>query len=268
MARFRRSKGIGVSEKLLHIVLGDSAAGTLREACQTLGLPGKVQSIADELSHGPLHDGRARSVYFKTHIYGHSPDVGIPDDAFRDWSVLDEFVRSRAFDAITIWNSFAISDAIFLRMACARLRGFEGRVDSVNTSEGPWHGVGTNNPKQLVAHYGHRVVLSMDDRDALAREFDEIVARKDLLRVFAGDRIVSAKSDHFDSYVLSFATPQWERAARIIGNCLGNRKDHKMMIGDAFFEWRLRGLIQSGQLEAQGDLSHMRGYQVRRRGGA
>jgi hypothetical protein len=257
-----------MSEKLLHIVLGDSAAGTLKEACRTLGLPGRVHSIADELSHGPLHDGYARAVYFKTQIYGHGPDFCIPDDAFRDWTVLDEFVRSRAFDAITIWHSFAISDAIFLRMACARLRVFEGRVDSVNTSEGPWHGVGTNNPEQLVAHYQHRVVLSMDDRDALANGFDEIVARKDLLRVFAGDRIVSAKSDHFDAYVLSFAKPQWERAVRIIGNCLGNRKNHKMMIGDAFFEWRLRGLIQCGQLEAQGDLSHMRSYQVRRRGGA
>lgn len=251
-----------MSEHLLHIVLGDSAAGTLHEACRTLGLPGKVHSIADELSHGPLHDGRARSVYFKTQIYGHIPDVGIPDDVFRDWGVLEEFIRSRAFDAITIWSSFAISDAIFLRMACARLRAFDGAVDSVNTSEGPWHGVGTNNPEQLTAHFRHRTALNPDDRAGLAKEFDVIVARGDLLRLVDGDRIVSASSDHFDAYVLSFANPEWERAVRIIGNCLGHREDENM-IGDAFFEWRLRALIQGGKLEAQGDLSHMRGYQVR-----
>jgi Protein of unknown function/Domain of unknown function (DUF1835) len=252
-----------VSEHPLHIVLGDNAAGTLREACRTLGLPGKVHPIADDLSHGPLHDGRARSVYFKAQIYGHDPDVAVPDDAFQDWSVLEEFVRSRAFDAITIWNSFAIGDAIFLRMACARLRGFDGLVYSVNTSEGSWHGVGTNGPEQLTAHYRHRVALGMDDRDGLASAFEAIVSRADLLRVFAGDQIVSANSNHFDAYIRSFAKPEWERAVRTIGNCMFNRENDKMMIGDAFFEWRLRTLIQAGQLEAQGDLSHLRGYQVR-----
>lgn len=252
-----------MSEQLLHIVLGDSAAGTLEEACRTLGLPGKVHAIADELSHGPLHDGRVRSDYFKTEIYGHLPEAGIPDDVFLDWGVLEESVRSRAFDAITIWNSFAISDAIFLRMACSRLLGFNGRVDSMNTSEGAWHGVGVNSPEQLAAHYRRRLTLSMDDRNCLAKDFEEIAARGDLLRVYAGERIVSAGSDHFDAYVLSFAKPEWERAIRIIGNCLGHRENNKMMIGDAFFEWRLRALIRSGRLEAQGDLSHMGGYQVR-----
>lgn len=257
-----------MSEKLLHIVLGDWVAGTLKEACRTLGLPGRVHSIADELSHGPLHDGYARAVYFKTQIYGHSRDFCIPDDAFEDWTVLAKFLHDRAFDAITIWSSFAISDAIFLRMACARLRGFDVRVDSVNTSEGAWHGVGVNSPEQLAAHYSHRVPLSMDDRTHLASAFDEIVARADLLRVYDGERIVSADSDYFDSYVLSFATPEWERAVRVIGNCLGHRANDKMMIGDFFFEWRLRTLIRAGRLEAQGDLSHMRGYQVRLPGGA
>jgi hypothetical protein len=256
-----------VSERLLHIVLGDSAAGTLKEACRTLGLPGQVRSIPDELSHGPLHDGRARSVYFKTHIYGHDPDIAIPDDVFEDWTALEESLRSHAFEAVVIWNSFAISDAIFLRMACAHLRGFHGSVVSVNTSEGNWHGVGINSPEQLVAHYQHRVALSTDDRHRLANAFEEIVARGDVLRVYAGEQIVSAESDHFDSYVLSFVKPTWERTVRVIGNCLGERQNDKMMIGDAFFEWRVRSLIRAGRLEAQGDLSNMRGYQVRLPGG-
>jgi len=252
-----------VSEQRLHIVLGDSAAGTLKEACRTLGLPGRVHSIADELSHGPLHDGQARAVYFQTQIYGHGADFRIPDDAFEDWTALARFVRDHEFGAITIWHSFAISDTIFLRMACARLRGFDCRLDSVNTSEGSWHGVGTSNAKQLAAHYRQRVALSSDDRIGLADAFDEIVGRNDLLRVYNGEDIVSASSGYFDAYVLSFATRDWQPAVRIIGNCLGRREDNRMMIGDAFFEWRLRTLMQAGRLEAQGDLSYMRGYQVR-----
>ncbi len=37
----------------LHIALGDSAAGCLRAACRSHGMPGTVRSIPDDLSHGP-----------------------------------------------------------------------------------------------------------------------------------------------------------------------------------------------------------------------
>lgn len=39
---------------------GDSAATCLRAACQSHGMPGAAFAIPDDLSHGPLDDGRAR----------------------------------------------------------------------------------------------------------------------------------------------------------------------------------------------------------------
>lgn len=248
----------------LHIALGDSAAGLLRRARANLGLPGVVFSIPDELSHGPLHDGRARSVYFKTRIYGHAPDVPIPDNAFGCWHTLSQKIRSDQPDTIVVWTSDAISDMIFLRMACWHLRDFGGDVASVNTSKGraSWYGVGINSPEMLVAQFANRVVLDAVTRADLAQAFEEIVERNDLLRVYRDGNIVSANSDHFDNYVMSFVTRDWERAVRIVGNCLGHSIDENM-ISDAFFEWRLQTLLGAGKLEAQGDLSRMNGYQVR-----
>ncbi len=52
----------------LHIALGDTASGALKEACRRLGLPGVAFAIPDDLSNGPLHDGRARAAYFREPI--------------------------------------------------------------------------------------------------------------------------------------------------------------------------------------------------------
>lgn len=252
-----------MSEPVLHIVLGDSAAGSLKHACTKLGMPGDVFAIPDELSHGPLGDGRARSTYFKTQIYGRIPDVAIPVDVFREWQLLGRKITWGRYGTIVIWSSNAISDMIFLRMACWRLRDFSGGVLSVNTSEDcKWHGVGVNSPEQLVVHFGKRVALDSAARESLALAFESIVERNDLLRIYSGGHIVSVGPDHFDDYVMSFAAHEWEHAARIIGNCLGHREDENKL-GDGFFEWRLQTLIDEGKLESQGDRSQMRGYKVR-----
>lgn len=247
----------------LHIVLGDSPAGSLREACTQLGLGGEVHPVADELSHGPLHDGRARAAYFRTEIYGRFPDAGLPDDVFYDWSSMSRILENGLHDAIAIWHSDAISDAIFLRMACSRLRDFAGTILSINTSEGrAWHGVGINSPEQLAAHFEHRSAIDVDQRYALADQFAEIVARRDLLRIWQHGSIATANKDYYDSYVMSFISPEWLPAIRIIGLCLGHRLDENMM-GDAFFEWRLQKLIDGGSVEADGDRTSMRTYRVR-----
>jgi hypothetical protein len=44
----------------LHIALGESAEACLHAACRAHGMPGTALSIPDDLSHGPLDDGRAR----------------------------------------------------------------------------------------------------------------------------------------------------------------------------------------------------------------
>lgn len=248
----------------LHIVLGDSAGGSLKHACSTLGLPGNVIAIPDELSHGPLHDGRARAAYFRECIYGRYADVGIPNDVFEEWHRLLRLIEEERPPVVVAWSSDAISDMIFLRMACWWLRGFAGSIESVNTSEGGRHGVGVNGPERLRGLYDARIALDTATRQALAAEFAEMRDRCELLRVHRDGKIDFVATDHFDAYVMSFASREWLPAIRLIGNCLGHRDDQNL-IGDSFFEWRLQQLIDSGLLDAEGDRSHMRGYRVRQR---
>jgi hypothetical protein len=46
--------------RLIQLTLGDHAAARLRAACRSHRMPGAVTAIPDDLSHGPLDDGRGR----------------------------------------------------------------------------------------------------------------------------------------------------------------------------------------------------------------
>ena len=147
-------------------------------------------------------------------------------------------------------------------MACWWLRDFEGSIANVNTSEGNWHGVGINRPEKLRALYNKGIALSAPERRALAGEFAEMSDSHDLLRVYQDGKIISVDVDHFDTYVASFAAPEWQRAVQVVGDCMGHSSPHDMY-SDTFFEWRLQHLIDLGHLEAEGDRSTMRAYRVR-----
>ena len=58
-------------EAIAHLALGDSAAGCVRAALQTLGVPGTVLVIADDFSHGLLVNGDARSDYLRACLRGY-----------------------------------------------------------------------------------------------------------------------------------------------------------------------------------------------------
>ena len=49
-----------------HIALGESAEACLSAACRAHGMPGTALGIPDDLSHGPLDDGRARIDYMES----------------------------------------------------------------------------------------------------------------------------------------------------------------------------------------------------------
>ena len=138
----------------LHLTLGDSAAGCLRVACQSHGLPGRVIGIRDDLSHGPLDDGIERLDYMRA-CYGEEIDwsIGITD-AFEPWQKLLELIKREEPDAILIWRGDNVSELTFLAMACWQLRQFPTPLLQVVITGGddmPY--VATHMPAELAEMY-------------------------------------------------------------------------------------------------------------------
>jgi hypothetical protein len=249
--------------QLLHLALGDSAAGCLREACRNHGLPGTAFGIPDDLSHGPLDDGRKRIDYMRACFRGYEDFYLDTDDAFTPWRELIAHIDGEGIEGVVIWCGDNVSEAIFLAMACRWLADYSGRWLQVAMpgSDGR-HYVAIRSPAELAGLFASARELTDSERAALAGEFLRIRDETGQLRRWEEGHVSGIPPDHYDQLLLASCTDDWTPAPRVIGNAMGRCDGHNLM-SDLFFSSRLQHLIDSGRIEADEDRSRMRDYTVR-----
>ena len=94
----------------------------------------------------------------------------------------------------------------------------------------------------------------------------QLRAEKAPLRVVSGSGLRSAPITSYDEELLSYATPQWRKVARIVAEAL-TQPDEFAPRGDMFLAARVRALVNAGRLEARGNPLNMRFSEVRLRAG-
>lgn len=68
-----------------------------------------------------------------------------------------------------------------------------------------------------------------------------------------------------DAAILSQVSNDWRKVARVVGMAMLSMSDRPSGVPDVFFAKRVALLVESGQLESQGNLRRMRFSEVRRR---
>ena len=249
----------------LHVVLGGNAAGSLRAACASLGLPGSVFGITDDLSHGPLGDGALRLDYMRECFRGY--DDWRPDrpDAFAPWDDLGLLVERDRPDAVAVWAGESASEATFLAMACWRIPSTtEALLHVAGPMQGWRGGLGAYAPAELLQLWDGRRPLSGPEREELAREFERLRDESGLLRRLEGGGVSGIPLDTYDVLLLAACPGEFTPAPRVVGAAMAccNARNH---LSDLFFACRLRHLVDSGEVEAKGPRERLRDYAVRRR---
>jgi hypothetical protein len=247
----------------LHIALGDSAAGCLRAACHAHGMPGSALGIPDDLSHGPLDDGRARIDYMRDCFRGYDDwDLDVAD-ALAPWRALIARIDEARADAVVIWSGDNVSEATFLTMACWWLEPRRVRVlrVAVPGRDGRRY-VAVHTPAELAGLFASARELTDIERTDRAADFLRIRGETSLLRRWEEGRIVAAPMDRYDPLLLECCTTRWTVAARVVGTAMGRCDGHSLM-SDLFFASRLQRLIDAGRIEADGKRDRLREYAVR-----
>jgi multidrug efflux pump subunit AcrA (membrane-fusion protein) len=78
-------------------------------------------------------------------------------------------------------------------------------------------------------------------------------------------RLSQAELALIDAALLSQVSDDWRKVARVVGMAMLSMPDRLGEVPDIFFAKRVGRLVESGQLESQGDLRRMRFSEVRRR---
>ena len=227
---------------IIHLVLGDSAAGCVRAACTTWGMPGTVVGFCGELAYSLLDDRDAMFSQWKTFIAG---------------------LALEHPDAVIVWGGDNVSDTIFMALACDRLAGrseplLRVRVPGINNR--PF--VAMHSPEQIARLYVTRRPLSVADRLLLAQDFARIRDQCGPLRRLQQGRVLGATIDYYDPLLLVACKEEWQAAAHVVGAAMG-RCDDPNLLSDAFFFERLGFLVDGGSIVANGPRIALRDHSVR-----
>lgn len=201
---------------LVHLALGDSAAGCLRGACQAHGLPGIAVGIPDDLSHGPLDDGYARINYMRAMYSGYDDWTFDANDAFAPWSALIGQLDRERPEAVVIWSGDNVSEGTFLAMACWQLQHRSQAICmvAVPSENGPPY-VAHQSPAELTRLYPCNQQLPDHKRAMLVEGFERIRRELTLFNLAINSKLrgcdlvklrVRPRYVTHDAHVLSRAT--------------------------------------------------------------
>jgi hypothetical protein len=245
--------------KIVHVVYGDSAAGCLRHGLQKEGAAGhEIYTVRDDLSIGPLGNIDERLRFLVGEVAGDSADAELR-------KYLSAGPESRpSCDAfagreIIIWHSPNVIEQMMLRMVVSRLNDCELLEIEPHRHGSTKRATAEHTPDYLVAmvHAGARLPASRIT--ALHADWKRLCEAPEPLRILRGGRITPVNVDYYDVQILGQCTNIPRLAGRVIGDVLGNCEQ---VVSDTFIFYRLRRLIKTGRLVADGALDSHYNFMV------
>ena len=275
----------------VHIVIGDSFAGSMKQALKELGWAGthKVITLSDNYSMGPLGDldspeGRkARSDWFRDHI----TEDWLPYTEFEEayHKLLNKLERIPEAAQVIVWARNNACEQAGMRHALHLMRGKSHTFvvgDACSICEALYQGshasisymysgeIPPNKLKEALLRIDESSELNAADLARMAREWQAISEQTDTLRIWREGAVLGVPADYYDLYLLErldvLEPPEEDngflRAARLIGEAFAHCDPY---MDASYFEYRLRELIYAGVLEVKGIPAAMRSYSIRRK---
>jgi hypothetical protein len=266
-----------VTPSILHVVFGESAAVDLKRALILSGRADAVLVLADDYSFGPIDppDPQRRSAWVES-------ELGY--EGFSEWLAQGDafWVAALATTIPTVaWTSRRSTrdsvgfleflwrredrpcDVIDLTDLMITTDRRDGSPPSTRLALSP----SMLHAEQIVAEklFDRARPLESEERNAHWEVWRRLRDENAPLRVLTPQLdLVSAPIDYFDRALLSHATNNWRKVARIVGGALAESwEDSIIQVGDFVLAARVRALVAAGYLESQGDLSEMRFSEVR-----
>lgn len=254
-----------IRETVLHIVSGDG--GGLRDALALKGLSDSQTIIGfrDDLSVGQLpHDFSPESLARRERWWQSERVCGnISEKSYTE--VMLDFLNTRFsdFDQVIIWHGTTVNDQLLLFLMHDI---YHGPLHQVTIGGKMYDGVGLTlgvlSPIQVAFLLEDITTISHEQAESYRQQWQYWRESSSMLRIMRDDDTVMAvPEDHFDDFILSHCTTEWQAAARVVGNCLGFCGQY---IGDDFFTNRLRHLIAIGKVQAEGNTDVLRAFKVKR----
>ncbi|HEX4573323.1 MAG TPA: DUF3658 domain-containing protein [Dongiaceae bacterium] len=262
-------------EPVIHVTFGMYADNTLRDALKQAGRRDCVVRLWDDLSLGPIDppEPAARWAWAREELGLHAHHRHMFADKNNAWNAALAIPGRRV---AWVARHMAHEYCGFLEWL-RRLGDTPCEIVDLHDVTFDWHmqdgtvepaevsSVGHIHPEHIVdnAFWDLARPLSLQERRQYLVLWDKLRAENAPLRVLNGDALVSAPISHYDDLVLADTAENFRKVARIVGSALGwGRNTPKANL--YVFHARVNKLVQTGVLEAKGNIAQMRYSEVRR----
>jgi hypothetical protein len=258
----------------VHIVFGESAGGSLRQALRSMKRKDRVLALNDDLSLGPIDpaEPRARRAWIAEELGYKVGEAlvarveGFWENALapaQRWIVWTSRRSARDYTGFLEWlwrlgdQPCDIVDLTDTRFPDRCAEGPAGYLSLVISP-------GILSPDQIVAMglVDRAQPLAPAPRARYRDIWSRLRTENAPLRVISETGLSSAPITFYDEELLSYAVRHWRKVARIVGEALTSQEEFSRC-GDLLLAARMRALANAGRLEARGNPLKMRFSEVR-----
>lgn len=260
----------------MHIVFGDSATGALKYyfGNNENEFKGKIINFREDHSIGPIYKidtevGLRKRIEWFEKMLKEVLAYDYFENIDKEFIETYENIKNIEQDSkIIIWYGENTADQVGLRYLIALL--IDRELYEVNISQsyvGDYNGNGYKprafgecSPEEI-----DNLILTMKKIDkekcnCLMKDWQVLRVSKDNLRILNNHEIIGVEESYYDNDILSNCTFNYKKAARVIGMTMGKSQQ---LVGDTYIDYRIRKLIESGEIEYRGKLETMRDFEVR-----
>jgi Protein of unknown function len=117
----------------------------------------------------------------------------------------------------------------------------------------PVQSVSIVQPDALRSLFGQEHPITAQEKNESRQRWQRLRSENAPFRIVTEMGLVSTSIEYFDPLLLAQATPEWQTAARIVGNTMGYNSDPYFQVGDLMLQARIVALVHAGRLLADGD---------------
>lgn len=268
----------------MHIVFQTEDVNTLSKSFELdESLRQNIIEVKDDFAVGPIQNIYSldsienRKDWWRNVLsggdYNGSVDTGLVDDQKAVGEIIDALENDENENA-WIWVASNKHDVSGYYWLMSQLKDFVGRIYVLHLNNLPFinekgsifYPVNLSEipPKEFIKAKKLARQITLSEFELDPDEWMKLGNENKCVRILEGAKKLSQHGeDYFDESLLTFITPQWQKANRVISQFLSKAKQ---ISGDAFMLWRLKHLVTSGKIESQGELKNMKDFEVRKTG--
>ncbi|HVU57933.1 MAG TPA: DUF1835 domain-containing protein [Puia sp.] len=268
---------------MIHIVFQRPDVDVLQKSFDLEpALQGEIVQIEDDFAVGPLKDlytaegWEARKEWWRGVLaggdYDGRVDGGDVKDDLASVAALKEKLEQDPLEIVWIWAAQNKHDVSSYYWLMSQLKDFQGRIfilylnnlPFINEKGSIFYPVNLSDipAREFLKARKLARPITLSEFEIDPDEWSRICNEDKGVRILeGGKKLAQYGYDYYDEELKKFITGDWIKASRLIHQFLSKGKQ---TTGDAYILWRLKQLIASGEVEAQGEIRGMKDFEIKK----